>query len=617
MNPQQGQMGQPGSQQGPSQQRSQTMYRPEHVRQMTFLSPDDRAKYETLMKGWYQQMEANGPDAADARRRIVEFSRVMISKANQARMIMQQRQNLAAQQQGQAAQTQQAHAQTQAQLKAQASAAATAAIQAVKSQERTPAQAQTQPQNQQQSSQGQVPGQGQKLPENVQKAVNQIPFIPPPDIVQQGNWAIKKWKTNHIQKFVGALMQMEGFKTKIAKYDSWLKKDDLSSQDILMATQNREQLTQKLRETHQLIENFKRSQMEALASQKTSENSTAARNTPAQTQQTQQQQPQSQQPQQQQTGQAQQSQQQGLNQNVTATISAAIETAKNQQLPAGPIGRLPQQQTQTASSPGQPGQVPAPTTSTLTPTGANSAPASTTPQPVVKTEPGTGPAANPAPANTSITANNPISANGTPINTHAPPTPRSVAVHTPANAVPRPLPQNTAVSTANANTTTTRTSQSGSVTVTGQSGSAGGTPASAGSAGVIGAMPQAPIHGHHSGQQSSTTISSKFAISKQLPDKATAPPTPVTMPAAPRPTITQGSGVAGGVMGQPAVAKPPGYTFEGDAKHVLSKTKLDELCRQVSGGAPEGQDGNYLTPEVEEASYWTSSLYSLTPSIKY
>ena len=53
-------------------------------------------------------------------------------------------------------------------------------------------------------------------------------------------------------------------------------------------------------------------------------------------------------------------------------------------------------------------------------------------------------------------------------------------------------------------------------------------------------------------------------------------------------------------MSQPAVAKMPAFTFEGEAKHVLSKTKLDELCRQVCGGVPEGQDGNYLAPDVEE-----------------
>ncbi|KAF2083624.1 hypothetical protein K490DRAFT_51158 [Saccharata proteae CBS 121410] len=53
-------------------------------------------------------------------------------------------------------------------------------------------------------------------------------------------------------------------------------------------------------------------------------------------------------------------------------------------------------------------------------------------------------------------------------------------------------------------------------------------------------------------------------------------------------------------MGQPVIAAHPQYHLEGDDNRVLSKKKLDELVRQVTGGG-EGPAGESLTPEVEEA----------------
>lgn len=69
-----------------------------------------------------------------------------------------------------------------------------------------------------------------------------------------------------------------------------------------------------------------------------------------------------------------------------------------------------------------------------------------------------------------------------------------------------------------------------------------------------------------------------------------------------RPTFSGGSGVGGGIMNQPALAKTPAYTLEGEGERVLNKKKLDELVRQVCGGTAEGQEGNLLAPEVEEVS---------------
>ena len=95
----------------------------------------------------------------------------------------------------------------------------------------------------------------------------------------------------------------------------------------------------------------------------------------------------------------------------------------------------------------------------------------------------------------------------------------------------------------------------------------------------------------------------KMPIARELPEAARQVPQPVSVGggvAAGRPTYTGGGGMAGGVMGQPAVPKIPAYSHEAEGDHVLSQKKLHELVRQVCGGVAEGQEANLLTPEVEE-----------------
>ncbi|KAF2273942.1 uncharacterized protein EI97DRAFT_382349 [Westerdykella ornata] len=53
---------------------------------------------------------------------------------------------------------------------------------------------------------------------------------------------------------------------------------------------------------------------------------------------------------------------------------------------------------------------------------------------------------------------------------------------------------------------------------------------------------------------------------------------------------------APGPLGQPVINKFPPFQLEGEGDRVLSKRKLDELVRQVTGGSEDA-----LTPEVEEA----------------
>ncbi|KAL7958660.1 transcription initiation factor TFIID subunit A domain-containing protein [Trichoderma compactum] len=121
--------------------------------------------------------------------------------------------------------------------------------------------------------------------------------------------------------------------------------------------------------------------------------------------------------------------------------------------------------------------------------------------------------------------------------------------------------------------------------------------------GVSGAqLQQGHPHAHPTQQQ--PTVQPRMPIPKQLPEKATAVPQGVAVGGGVvpgRPTMSQGGGTVGGVMNQPAVPRVPAYNHDAEGDHVLSKKKLDELVRQVCGGSAEGQDGNLLTPEVEES----------------
>ena len=112
---------------------------------------------------------------------------------------------------------------------------------------------------------------------------------------------------------------------------------------------------------------------------------------------------------------------------------------------------------------------------------------------------------------------------------------------------------------------------------------------------------QHPPHGHPTQQKTSTSNEpgvpshAKMNIPKDL---NIPPPQPVPMPPA-RPTLTGGPFPAGPI-GQPAIQRHPGYVLEGDGERVLSKKKLEELIRQVSGSTGEGEDGETMSPEVEE-----------------
>lgn len=106
-------------------------------------------------------------------------------------------------------------------------------------------------------------------------------------------------------------------------------------------------------------------------------------------------------------------------------------------------------------------------------------------------------------------------------------------------------------------------------------------------------------HGHQTPTARDTIVSShKMPIPRTLDLPS---PQPVNIGPA-RPTYSGGaSNGANGILGQPAYQKVPAYVPEGESDRVLSKKKLDELVRQVTGGG-EGLGGQLLSPDCEEVS---------------
>lgn len=111
-------------------------------------------------------------------------------------------------------------------------------------------------------------------------------------------------------------------------------------------------------------------------------------------------------------------------------------------------------------------------------------------------------------------------------------------------------------------------------------------------------------HSHPSAPRESPNVATqKMPIPKHLPERATQPLAAVSMSQT-RPSLTGGpSNTGNGVMGQPVLAKAPGYNFNIEGDHVLNKKKLDELVRQVTGGGEGFEGGEGLSAEVEEVCF--------------
>ncbi|KAL3297045.1 transcription initiation factor tfiid subunit 12 [Colletotrichum asianum] len=494
-----------------------------------------------------------------------------------------------------------------------------------------------------------------QFPEHILAHIRQMTFNPPMTISEKGAEAAQRWSNDFKAKYLRALMQMDNNGNQMKRIDTIIKErqdrgSPYSAEELKQIQIRREHAHKMYQEAHKFVDGFRKSQENinkqraALAGQAAGGAQGAAR-PPQQQQQAQQQQQQAQQQAQQQQPQpspavaaaqtpatqagAQASPvpaQAGTPsmQTQNTAVNAAIEAAKNQQMAAAAAGRATpqnqqaqqahqaqqqqqaqhqaaqqqaqQQQQQQQQQHQAPAQAQAPTPSAPTPTTQPSQPqqpATVAPQQHQQQQamaPQGQQQSHPPPVNTAIAS---VSAGG---GLPSAGTPTQNRVATPQSAAPlangQALSHSAAVSRANQ-----RVNSQVAIPTQQQPNN---TPGSAGAQGVImGANNQ---HAHPT--QPTQTLQSKLPIPKQLPEKATAVPQPVAMSGgagAGRPTYTGGSGIAGGVMGQPAMAKIPAYQHEAEGDHVLSKKKLDELVRQVCGGTGESQDNNMLMPEVEES----------------
>ncbi|KAI3331053.1 hypothetical protein F4824DRAFT_476557 [Ustulina deusta] len=591
------------------------LLRPENMRTIQYLSPQERQRYEEGLQTLWAKIEQNPPDSQEhqaAKQKVSEFSRMVMNKIkalhtrNQANA--QGQANLGGSQQQP---SQQAQVQAQVQAQAQAQAQAQTQVQVPTGATQKPAIPPNRPQAPSVGNSSTNPGAlssntpgtglpmtgpGQAVPRHIMEHLNKVPWAHLSIPAQLTPEQSQKWLTDTKAKYVRALMQMEATRNRVSKVEAVLK--DRHEKGIPSAPEE-------LKRFQEQIAQDKKLHADADAYVKTIRAQFSGAQVPGQANGTQ----------------VQSSVQPGRSQPMqpgnsggvasthpmqvpTASINAAMDAAKTTQMAAAnrvgaaggaqqPQQPQPQQQQQQhpqaqAPSSNQP-QVQTPVTPSTGAPGQPSQVAPAPPPPQVKVEPGAN-TQHPPPVNTALAAASAahIQSAGTP--TQAPTrvqTPQSAQQATGANV--RPLTHAAAVNRANS-----------SSNVTGQPSNSSGSMAN--NPNLTGMTSQSG-HSHAHPQQPAQTLASKMPIPKTLHEKAITPPQPVIVGGGNtpgRPTYGGGNG-AGGVMNQPVIAKMPIPQFDTEGDHVLSKKKLDELVRQVCGGGSPGADGNYLTPDVEEA----------------
>ncbi|GAB1317521.1 Transcription initiation factor TFIID subunit 12 [Madurella fahalii] len=589
----------------PIRQQGPPLYRPEMMRNITFLGEEDRIKYEKgLAHLWKQHDSAapGSPEQIEAKRKIGEFGKILVTKIQHIRQ--QQQQNQQAQQQQKQRPPQpvpsgQTAPQTQPTQAAQSgpSNLGNTSSQAPT----TTSQASPNPNAPQQPA--------RSLPPHIINHVNEMTFQPPPTVQDKA-----KWVEDIKQRYAKAIYTMESARNGIKAIDQTLENTSPSPEERKKIEERKIQLQKQYGDAIGFANLVRKQYGGGGGNQKTAQNGGTTPNAGNQGR-----------PQ----GVAQPGQGAGNGpatiaaaaaaaanpmQSSAAAVNAAIEAAKKQQLAAGRIpgvNALPAQQGPSAhphqsqaQAPATPAQAqPSPVTQAAPaqpampqqqPQQPQQSQQAQQPPPPIKIEPGAQPL--PAPLNTAMAAGAAgMQSAGTPTQNSARiQTPQS-ATPTTANANIRPLTHAAAMNLAS--------QQRAGAMPGGPTAGSGTTPAS--TLGVMGAGQQ-PGHPHaHPPQPTAqTNLQSKLPIPKVLHDKAAQMPQPVPNIGgigSGRPTYSGGGGIGGGVMNQPALPKTPAYQLEGEGERVLNKKKLDELVRQVCGGAAEGQEGNLLTPEVEES----------------
>lgn len=505
------------------------------------FTQEEKQKWEAGLKNLWMTVEKNGPETQahqESKRKLFDFSRTLTMKLQNAR----------AQQSQQQAAGSSARPPSQGQtLQAQAGENAPAS---------TPQQpSQVQPQQQQQRPEPKVP---QKLIDHV----NGFPYVAPATFAP-GSQEATRWINEMKSKYLKALTGMENAAMRVQGLKGIYEKRKEEGKPF--SPEEEKEYTEKLegsKKAHADFKNFVdsfRRQQEGLrgaasgsqgtlgqqpASAATGGGNGTATANPGQAPPTR----------------PQMSINQPANpaQQNTQTVNAAIEAARNQQL-AG--GRPAMQQMNMPMSQGP--QI-----------GSQNAPSNpNVGQQNIKAEAGA-----PTPINTAITQMQRGSIGGQGMQTASPQSavPRSAGI--PQSAGPQQqgqIPQ--ALSHTDALHQAARSYSNPAPTVMGHS------------------------HPNPSMPRDGNAITNKMPIPKQLSERATAPPQPITMPPA-RPSLTGGSnGIGNGVMNQPVIGNPPGNgPMTGNDEGILTSNKLNELVRQVTGGGNGLEGGQGLAPDVEQ-----------------
>ncbi|KAI0179882.1 hypothetical protein GGR52DRAFT_216735 [Hypoxylon sp. FL1284] len=604
-------MNQPPQGQGPQNQIR--LLRPDMMRNISYLTQEEKMRYEEGLRNIWARIDQNGPETAEhqaAKQRLVEFTRMVTNKVRAVQAAQARNQAGSQPQMGQQAQpgpSGQQQPGTQGEQPQNALAAA-----------QKPAMRAQGPGANGNAMNTNVPAPGgipsnQQAPQQVPKVftdhVDKLPWglirVPAQYAPEQG----AKWISEMKVRYGRSLMQMEHIKTRTAKMEAAIKdRNDkgqpLSADEVKRFQAQRAADTKVYQESQKFLDNV-RNQMKAAQNSGGAQNGQQARAQPMQPQN------------------ANPAASSHPMQAATASVNAAMDAAKNQQLGARVTAAgQAQQQPQPQPQPQQPQQQPQPqppqtqhpgtpvtpvTPATnmqqqhhQPPQQTQSQPGQAAPAPVsqpqIKSEStGTNHMPHPPPVNTALAAASSahLPSAGTPTQSTRVQTPQSASQPSTATSQVRPLTHAAAVNRANSSTN-----------ITGQAnGSSGNLTTTPGSSGLLNSTPHGG-HSHAHPQPNTPALNAKMPINKTLPTKSTETPTAVvtgggTTPG--RPSYGGGSGTGGGIMGQPVISKVPAPHFDAEGEHVLSKKKLDELVRQVCGGGAPGADGNYLTPDVEES----------------
>lgn len=593
MNPA-GQAGQPG-QMAPGQPNSQQPQRPQVYRPNDMdnlpISEADKIRYKNGLTGLWRTMQSHAKGTqqhTEAQRKITEFSAQLAAKI---RATPRPPNQAAAGFQGGAANSQGAQSSPPTQAGPEQNAAASAGS--------PPASTGAQPAPTTATAgapnaQGQQPQQGGRpigvtMNPQIRQHVTDTVAHAPQEVVDQGQEAVTQWLTNRRERYGTALIRMQQITSSMKDIEGKLRA--LQQKGAAMTPEEQKTLQElgtkraTVHAAHQQVkgvaENIRKEQAGIKEARGLPNGANASTQQP--------------------------------NSNTTMQQPNTNAEGPKVQPAGGAAGRMPGANGQAGQQPPQATQ--APPQATTAATTAQATPGATSQQQPIKTEPGMSQPQVLPPVNTAIAsaAASGMQSAGTPTQNSArvPNTPIQNA--TPTTGAPHSLSHTAALNLANQN----RSSQPGIANQANPQGTPQGTGGTPSSAGVMGSTAQQAGHPHaHPGQQQpQTAIPHKLPIPKHLPEKAAMPPQPVATNlggvAPGRPTYTQGGGTAGGVMGQPILPKIPVVQMEGEGERVMNRKKLDDLVRQVCGGQAEGQEGNVLTPDVEEVSLSSPSDLSV------